>query len=556
MTQIQFHLPDSTSFLRLHKLESYGDSLKDFRFTVNKANEDKEIVRGLEEGVAGYGFRVVYPVSYEGNHVGTVEYGSDFGRGFLEDLKENYSGEFYTYGFEGDTSTLINGTSEDDWVVENSSLINDLKKGQTIQTISEDGKDNVLLMPFKDYNEEVRGYFKVVQDRSELVRDINNIKRNSILYTVILLIVLLGVFYGFLDYSLKPIDSLVVAAERVAAGDLKQTIETRSSDEIGTLAESFNMMILGLREVLGGSDEISGRVASTSEELSAAAEEVTAASEEVANAMTHVSELANNQFESAKTSSITMNDMLEKMEQVSGNIGNINSASQNTLSSAEEGILSSQDAVSTMNNLRDCSRETLDEIRRLNNSSNEIEDIVEVIRDISSQTNLLALNAEIEAARAGEAGAGFAVVAGEVKQLADQSSESTEEISNIVTQIQDQIKTAINSMDSNNLNVESGVNIVNEAGKKFTEILEEINNVAREIEVVAKLIEETKGDAAGVRDNFTEMENMCRQTAEDAENVSASSEEQSAAMEQITTASIELSNMASELLESISVFEY
>lgn len=63
MTQIQFHLPDSTSFLRLHKLESYGDSLKDFRFTVNKANEDKEIVRGLEEGVAGYGFRVVYPVS-------------------------------------------------------------------------------------------------------------------------------------------------------------------------------------------------------------------------------------------------------------------------------------------------------------------------------------------------------------------------------------------------------------------------------------------------------------------------------------------------------------
>ena len=109
ISQAQFHLPDSTSFLRLHSPDKYGDSLKDFRFTVNEANEKKEIIRGLEEGVAGYGFRVVVPVSHQGRHLGTFEYGSDFKDAFLGDLKDSYSGEYFIYGVNDDktTSTLM-----------------------------------------------------------------------------------------------------------------------------------------------------------------------------------------------------------------------------------------------------------------------------------------------------------------------------------------------------------------------------------------------------------------------------------------------------------------
>lgn len=99
ISQIQFHLPDSTSFLRLHDPGKYGDSLKDFRFTVNEANERKEIVRGLEEGVAGFGFRVVVPVDYNGNHIGKLEYGSNFGGTFLNSIKENHGGDYFIYGF-------------------------------------------------------------------------------------------------------------------------------------------------------------------------------------------------------------------------------------------------------------------------------------------------------------------------------------------------------------------------------------------------------------------------------------------------------------------------
>jgi methyl-accepting chemotaxis protein len=105
--QFQFHLPDSTSFLRLHKPEKFGDDLSSFRFTVNKANKDKTIVKGIEEGVAGYGLRVVMPVEYKGEHLGTVEFGHNFGNAFLENIKSLYKGDYFIYSFEEARKILL-----------------------------------------------------------------------------------------------------------------------------------------------------------------------------------------------------------------------------------------------------------------------------------------------------------------------------------------------------------------------------------------------------------------------------------------------------------------
>ncbi|MFN2340640.1 MAG: cache domain-containing protein [Halanaerobium sp.] len=91
MAQFQFHLPDSTSFLRLHSPEKYGDDLSSFRDTVNQANENRELVAGIEEGRGGYGLRVVAPVEYQGEHIGTVEFGSSLGAGFLGEIEEYFA---------------------------------------------------------------------------------------------------------------------------------------------------------------------------------------------------------------------------------------------------------------------------------------------------------------------------------------------------------------------------------------------------------------------------------------------------------------------------------
>lgn len=557
VSQVQFHLPDSTSFLRLHQPEKFGDSLKDFRFTVNETNAKKEVVKGLEEGVGGYGFRVVVPMFYEGVHTGSVEYGSDFGVSFLEGLKNNYSGEYFIYSLETNAdSNMFASTSEDRWNVENDDYLERLSNDETLYLTTEDNMYNVMLIPFKDYGDNVRGYFKVVNDRSSLVQQMNGIKRNAILYTVGLSSIALLLFYLFLNYSLKPIKELINVTEKVASGDLTQIIKVNTKDEISILANSFNTMTSSLRDVISRAGNVSENVAATSQQLSAASEEVSAAAEEVGNTIEEVSQTAQNQFDSIKVSRGIMDTMVGNIKNVTANIDNINISSKNTLDSAQEGILSSKDAVAKMNNLKISTEKAAEEIFKLDEASKEIEKIVVTISDIAEQTNLLALNAAIEAARAGEAGRGFSVVAEEVRKLAEQSGQSSRQIAELISNIQYEIDETVKAMESNNREVDSGVHSVTESSNKFSDILNEINNIVNQIDEVTTLTHEAYTNAHEVTDSFHTMADLSLETVESSGNVAASSQEQTAAMEEIASATTSLAATASELRDSISIFKY
>lgn len=559
ISQVQFHLPDSTSFLRLHQPEKFGDSLKDFRFTVNETNSKKEIIKGLEEGVGGYGFRAVVPMFYEDVHTGSVEYGSDFGISFLEGLKNNYSGEYFIYNLETNAdsnSNMLASTSEDSWKIENDDHLERLSNEETLYLTTEDNRYNVMLIPFKDYRDNVRGYFKVVNDRSSLVQQMNGIKRNSILYTVGLSSIALVLFYLFLNYSLKPIKELINVTEKVASGDLTQKITINTKDEISILANSFNIMTSSLRDVISRAGNVSESVATISQQLSASSEEVSASAEEVASTITQVSITAQNQFDSIEVSRGVMDTMAKNIKNVTTNIGNINISSKNTLDSAQEGILSSKDAVEKMNNLKDSTEKTAEEIFKLNESSREIEKIVVTISDIAEQTNLLALNAAIEAARAGEAGRGFSVVAEEVRKLAEQSSQSSRQIAELISNIQYEVNETVKAMESNNKEVEYGVASVTESSNRFSDILNEINIIAEQIEEVTTLTHGVYTNASEVTDSFDIMTDLSRETVDSSSNVAASSKEQTAAMEEIANAAASLATTASELRDSILIFKY
>lgn len=559
ISQVQFHLPDSASFLRLHQPEKFGDSLKDFRFTVNETNAKKEIITGLEEGVGGYGFRAVVPMFYEGVHTGSVEYGSDFGISFLEGLKNNYSGEYFIYNLETNAdsnSNMLASTSEDSWKIENDDHLERLGNNETLYLTTEDNRYNVMLIPFKDYRDNVRGYFKVVNDRSSLVQQINGIKRNSILYTVGLSSIALVIFYLFLNYSLKPIKELINVTEKVASGDLTQKITINTKDEISILANSFNIMTSSLRDVISRAGNVSENVATISQQLSASSEEVSASAEEVASTITQVSITAQNQFDSIEVSRDVMDTMAKNIKNVTTNIGNINISSKNTLDSAQEGILSSKDAVEKMNNLKDSTEKTAEEIFKLNESSREIEKIVVTISDIAEQTNLLALNAAIEAARAGEAGRGFSVVAEEVRKLAEQSSQSSRQIAELISNIQYEINETVKAMESNNKEVKYGVASVTESSNRFSDILNEINIIAGQVEEVTTLTHGVYTNASEVTDSFDIMTDLSRETVDSSSNVAASSQEQTAAMEEIANAAASLATTASELRDSILIFKY
>lgn len=560
ISQVQFHLPDSSSFLRLHQPEKYGDSLKDFRFTVNEANEKKEMIKGLEKGVGGFGFRVVVPMFYNNKHTGSVEYGSDFGNEFLERIKEHYSGEYFIYQLEDGTTSisgLVASTIEEDkWQLEEGIHIEKLKNNEIVFLHSKDGNYNIVLMPFKDYQGNVSGYFKIINDRALLVNRIDGIKRNAIIFTIISLSILLLVVYGFLNYSLKPIKKLTNVAEQVSLGDLTQNVELRSKDEVSSLASTFNVMISSLRDIISQSAQVSEQVAATSQELSAASEEVTASSEQVANTIVEVTESAHNQAISIEKSNEIMQSMVDNIQNVSINIQNINKSARNTLDSAQSGIKSSKDAVDRINNLKSSTEQTSKEISKLNDSSKEIEKIVDTIGEIAEQTNLLALNAAIEAARAGEAGRGFSVVAEEVRKLAEQTSLSSSQISELILGIQNEIENTVKSMELNNKDVESSVKIVNESSNSFSYILNEIDLIASQIEDVSRLTQGVATSATEVTNTFNHMYDLSQKTVDSSEGAVHSSQQQIAAMEEIASSAMDLATMASDLRNTISRFKY
>ena len=291
--QMQFHLPDSTSFLRLHQPSKYGDSLRDFRFTVNEANRTKTVAAGLEEGRGGYGLRVVAPVFYQNQHVGSVEFGGNFGLSFLTQLQENLGGDYFIYqvGSSGvawddhaaQESGLLAATKEQDIWPTDGEFITGVQRGESQYYTTSDGQSLVLLLPLRDFQNNIIGYLKAVQDRSRIASRISQSRRYG--YTLgiaaaLIMAVLLFIMQGWL---LKPLNKLAAIADVMGEGDFATDISYESQDEVGQVFAALDTMREKVADVMRKVGDTSVSLAASSQELSAATEENAAAVEEVAS---------------------------------------------------------------------------------------------------------------------------------------------------------------------------------------------------------------------------------------------------------------------------------
>src|SRR5208283_5209068 len=243
----------------------------------------------------------------------------------------------------------------------------------------------------------------------------------------------------------KPLKEIAGQAETIANGDLRVEITVTSSDEVGQVAAAFQKMIKSLRETIGQFAEASSAVASASseissgtEQLAAGAQEQTSQANEVASA---VEEMARTIVENSKTTSKTADTAKEakKLAQQGGNVV--------------------QETVSGMRRIADVVKQSAGTVLELGKSSDQIGEIVGVIDDIADQTNLLALNAAIEAARAGEQGRGFAVVADEVRKLAERTTKATKEIASMIKKIQMDTEYAVGAMEEGTKQVDDGIKL-------------------------------------------------------------------------------------------------
>jgi methyl-accepting chemotaxis protein len=425
---------------------------------------------------------------------------------------------------------------------------------------------------------------------------------------------LLGVGIGiFLTRSIsKPVVSLTKAANLLAEGDLTAQIPSiRTGDELEQLGLSFSTMVDNIRMLIKNITQSSQQVASTSEELSSTSEEVSAAVQQVAQSMEEMSrghldqasginkaadltnqlnqsigQIASGAQEQALNVSQTsqiIEQMVQGINEVATNTQRVSQGAKAAADTAEEGGRTVTKTIAGMRRIKTTVLDSASRIKDLGEQSQQIGEIIQVIDDIAEQTNLLALNAAIEAARAGEHGKGFAVVADEVRKLAERSSRATKEIATLINNIQSGTTIAVEAMEIGTKEVEEGAQLADDAGEALkkilitvteandqiqsitaaveqvsasnTEVVKAVDNVAAITQQNTAATQEMSANSSQVEDAIQSIAAIAEQSSAATQEVSASTEEINASTEEIASSAQALSQMAQQLQQMVSKFK-
>lgn len=354
----------------------------------------------------------------------------------------------------------------------------------------------------------------------------------------------------------RPIMALLDDCNVINSGDLrKDKVAVESSDEIGQLAVGFNNMWQTMRALLMSIREKAEHVASASEELTAAAHQSAEAANQVAGSITQIADGVTEQSHEADKANNVALGIAEKSTDIADKAKGMAGISESAVSKVSDGRSSISEVVSHMGTISDTAKTIETSINQLAKGSSEIQSIVDLISNIAGQTNLLALNAAIEAARAGEAGRGFAVVAEEDRKLAEESNQSTKKIADLVARNQVDMDKAVTAAHDGMESVENGMVAVKKADEVFDAISGSIDSLTNGVHSVADNIKEMADASDTMRSSMDSIKTVSTHNSDEAQTVSAATEEQSASMQEIASASRSLANLATDLQGAVEKFK-
>ncbi|MBV5112636.1 methyl-accepting chemotaxis protein [Bacillus altitudinis] len=394
------------------------------------------------------------------------------------------------------------------------------------------------------------------QKISQLNEESNQLLLTLILVSAAIIVGFLVIGTRFVHRMTKPIVSVTHAARRMADGDLTlEEIKVTSKNEIGQLGTAFNQMTAHLRQLIlqvqNGSRQLADSAAQFEETIS----QTISASEQTSSSIEQVSEASREQSDAVGKVASSIQEVSTGMHNAAEHTSDVSGHSISVTEKAEEGASLIQQFVKQMSSIKESVNEHHSTMANVQVQFTGIQGLLGNIHAIADQTNLLALNAAIEAARAGEHGRGFAVVADEVRKLAEESSQLTDQISQLLANVNKDTERSSQSMTKVERDVAEGVKVSQLSEQSFQEILESIRDISMKAEELSATTEQISASTEEISQTIGVIEEGAKRNSEETEYMSAAVEESLAANEEMKAAAEDLKSLSQSLKTSISSFK-
>jgi len=437
------------------------------------------------------------------------------------------------------------------WKQTSDSLIESIKTGKSIP------RDNLKkwLAEFDTAREDLNVIGEIIDKGAGewSAMQAKYLRTQAIVLVIIFAVTLaLTVLLGLLLISgiKNPIERLLNIVTNIAKGNLNiKAIEITTNDEIGKLSKEVNIMLENLRSIISSSKVSSESLSTLSGDISNNIEQASMAIQQISSTVQGVADGAQETANNVTSASNAVETMSKKIEELSQNASKVEKTAQDAMKLTEEGQRVIDELNKGFSKTTDATNSVVTVMSELEQTAGEIGRIVETIMSISSQTNLLALNAAIEAARAGEAGRGFAVVADEVRKLAEESNQSAQRISQFIEEIRNRITLAARSTDEAVKTISTQVEIGTSVTETFNKISQANTGISSMIQEINSGIISLVNDGKKISDAIQSVAAIAQENAASSEEVSAAVEEVTATMENITSNLQRLIEISRELDE-------